>query len=117
MRMILALVVCAAALLVRAAAQEPASSKEPAKASLQGSVIKEPGGEPLRKAIVELIGENQEQSGNFTATSDQEGHFKITAIEPGRYRLFVERAGFLEVDDKHRHSSGIVLSFEAGRRR
>jgi len=114
MRMTLALVVCAAAFLVRAAAQEPTSSKEAAKASLQGSVIKEPGGEPLKKAIVELIGENQEQSGNFTATSDQEGHFKITAIEPGRYRLFVERAGFLEVDDKHRHSSGIVLSFEAG---
>jgi protocatechuate 3,4-dioxygenase beta subunit len=119
MRMTLALAVCVAALMARAPAQSPATtSKEPPKASLEGSVIKEPGGEPLKKAIIEMIGEmtgeNQEQSGNFTATSDQDGHFKVTGIEPGRYRLFVERTGYLEVDDKHRQSSGIVLSFESG---
>src|ERR1700757_948767 len=114
MRMTLALVVCVAALIERAPAQSSPTSKEPPKASLEGSVIKEPGGEPLKKAIIEMIGENQEQSGNFTATSDQDGHFKVTGIEPGRYRLFVERTGYLEVDDKRRQSSGIVLSFDAG---
>jgi len=35
-------------------------------------------------------------------------------IHPGRYRLFVERTGYLEVDAKHRRSEGTVLSLEAG---
>lgn len=114
MRTTLALVLCAGALLSWAAAQEPVSSKEAALATLEGMVVKDPGGEPLKKAILELIGDNQEQSGNYTATSDQQGHFKISAIEPGRYHLFVERTGYLAVDDKRRQLSGVVLSFEAG---
>jgi protocatechuate 3,4-dioxygenase beta subunit len=120
MRMTLAFVVCAAELLLRAAAQAPVSSqetvstKESPTASLEGRVVKDPGGEPLKKAIVELIGENQEEAGNYTATSDQEGHFKITGIRAGRYHLFVERTGYLEVDEKHRHSAGLALSFDAG---
>jgi protocatechuate 3,4-dioxygenase beta subunit len=112
--MTLALVVCVAALAFRASAQSLAPPNKKLKASLEGSVVKEPGGEPLKKAILELIGENQEQSGNYTATSDQDGKFKVTGIEPGRYHLFVERAGYLAVDDKRRQSSGIVLSFESG---
>lgn len=114
MRMSLGIVVCASALALSAAAQNPALSKEPAKASLEGSVVKEPGGEPVKKAIVELIGENQEEGGNHTATSDQEGHFKITGVEAGRYRLFVERPGFLQVDKKRRRSEGMLLSFDSG---
>jgi Carboxypeptidase regulatory-like domain len=114
MRMSLGIVVCIAALTISVAAQNPATSKEILKASLEGSVVKEPAGEALKKAIVELIGENQDEGGNYTATSDPEGHFKITAIQPGRYRLFVERTGYMEVDHKRRHSEGIVLSFEAG---
>jgi Carboxypeptidase regulatory-like domain len=120
MRTTLALVVCVAALLLRAAAQEPASSPEPSPtkesttASLAGRVVKDPGGEPVKKAIIELIGENHEEGGNYTATSDQEGHFKVLAIRPGRYHMFVERPGFLAVDEKHRQSTGLTLSFEAG---
>ena len=114
MRTTLALVVCAGALLSWAAAQEPVSSKEPAPATLEGMVVKDAGGEPLKKAIIELIGENQEEGGNYTATSDQEGHFKVTGIRAGRYHMLVERIGYLEVDEKHRHSDGMTLSFEAG---
>jgi Carboxypeptidase regulatory-like domain len=114
MRMTLALVVCAAALFSCVAAQEPVSSKEPALATLEGMVVKDPDGELLKKAIIELIGENQEESGNYTATSDQEDHFKVTGIRPGRYHMFVERSGYLEVDAKHRQSTGMTLSFDAG---
>ena len=114
MRTTLALVVCAAALVCCAAGQEPVSSKEPALATLEGMVVKDPGGEPLKKAIIELIGENQEEGGNYTATSDQQGHFKVTGIRPGRYYQFVERTGYLEVDEKHRHFGGATLSFDAG---
>jgi hypothetical protein len=102
------------ALFFRAAAQEPVSSKEPALATLEGMVVKDPGGEPLKKAIIELIGENQEESGNYTATSDAEGHYKVTAIQPGRYRFMVERTGYLEAHGKDRYYMGVTLSFRAG---
>lgn len=107
--------VCALAFAASGMAQTPANEpKAPTKASVQGSVVKEPSGEPLKKAIIELIGENQEASGNYTATSDQDGHFKITEILAGRYLMFVERTGYLEVDAKSRRSGGISLSLEAG---
>src|SRR5262249_48197379 len=116
MRMKLAgIVVCFLALAECVPAQtKTTETKAPAKASLQGSVVKEPSEEPLKKAIIELIGENQEEGGNYTATSDQDGHFKITDILPGRYLMVAERTGYLEVDAKRRRSGGISLSFEAG---
>jgi protocatechuate 3,4-dioxygenase beta subunit len=115
----LSIFVCLFALSAAARAQAPAaqippSSKDSSKTSLQGSVVKEPGGEALKKAIVELIAENQEDGGNYTATSDQDGLFKIEGITPGRYRIFVERTGFLEVDVKHRRSQGRSLSLASG---
>lgn len=106
--------VCVVALARSSTAQSPSTGKAPAQASLEGKVAKEPAGEPLKKAIIELIGENQEEGGNYTATSDQDGHFKIVGIQPGRYRLFVERTGYIEVDAKRRHSDGVALSLEAG---
>jgi Carboxypeptidase regulatory-like domain len=102
------------ALAFRMEAQTAEAAKEPAKASLEGSVVKEPGGEPLKKAIIELITENQEEGSNYTATSDQDGHFKIMGIVAGRYQIFVERTGYIEVDEKRRRLQGIALSFEAG---
>ncbi len=98
----------------RSEAQSVAPARAPAKASLEGSVVKEPDGEPLKKAIVELIAENQEEGGNYTATSDADGRFKIVDILPGRYKMFVERTGYIEVDQKRRRSPGVALSFEAG---
>jgi protocatechuate 3,4-dioxygenase beta subunit len=108
------MLVCLLALGRQASAQDAPAAKETGKASLEGTVNKEPGGEPLKKAIVEVIAENQEEGGNYTATSDQDGHFKIRGIQPGRYRMFVERPGYLEVDEKRRRSQGVVLAFGAG---
>jgi hypothetical protein len=34
-------------------------------------VVREPGGEPLKKASIEPIGHDQEESGNYTAASDR----------------------------------------------
>ena len=107
--------VCFLALAASALAQTNASeAKAPAKATLQGSVVKEPSGEPLKKAVIEVITENQEEGGNYTATSDQDGHFKITGIVAGRYMIFAERTGYIEVDEKRRRLQGTALSFEAG---
>ena len=108
------MLVCLLALAGQVFAQDVATAKETGPASLEGKVVKEPSGEPLKKAIVEVIAENQEEGGNYTATSNQDGQFKIAGIQPGRYRMFVERPGFVEVDQKRRRSYSIALSLVAG---
>jgi len=108
------ILVCTLSLAIGVAGQIPSTEKALAKASLEGSVVKEPSGEPIKKAIIELIGHDQEEGGNYTATSDPEGHYKISDIQPGRYSLFVERTGYIEVDKKRRRTEGIAISLEAG---
>jgi protocatechuate 3,4-dioxygenase beta subunit len=108
------MLVCLLALGRQASAQDAPAAKETGKASLEGNVVKEPTGEPLKKAIVELIAENQEEGGNYTATSNQEGRFRIANIQPGRYKLFGERPGYIEVDKHRRRSQGVSLSLEPG---
>jgi protocatechuate 3,4-dioxygenase beta subunit len=84
-------------------------------ASLAGRVVKDPGGEPLKKAIIELIQDTAGESAhNYTATSDSEGSFSISNITPGLYHLLIERTGYLFVDAKHHRSDSTTLSFEQG---
>jgi protocatechuate 3,4-dioxygenase beta subunit len=94
--------------------QNAESPKEPAKCSFEGTIVKDPDDEPIKKAIIEMIGENQGEGGNYTATSDAEGRFKIADILPGRYRVVLERTGYVGIDKKRRISRGWMLSIEAG---
>ena len=88
-----------------AAAQGPANATRPVKrAVIDGTVSKDPGGEPVKKALIELIAENQAEGGDYTAVTGADGVFHIEGIVPGRYRLFAERTGFLEVDKHHARS-------------
>jgi Carboxypeptidase regulatory-like domain len=83
-------------------------------AILQGIVTKDPGSVPLKKALIELIADSQNDSRNYTALSGADGSFRIEDVVPGRYRLFAERSGYQEID-KHRHrSEGRLLTFSAG---
>lgn len=61
-------------------------------------VIKEPGSEPLKKVLVQVVAENQKEGGNYTATTDADGRFYIDHVAPSRYRIFFERTGFVEVN-------------------
>jgi hypothetical protein len=92
----------------------PATSTHPARAILQGIVTKDPGGEPVKKAVIELIAESQSDGGNYTAISAVDGTFHIDGVAPGRYRLFVERTGYLEVDKQRPRAEGRVLTLSAG---
>jgi hypothetical protein len=83
-------------------------------ASLQGIVIKDPGSEPIKKAVIELIAESQSDGANYTAVSGADGSFQIENIVPGRYRFFVERTGYQETDKNHRATDGHLLSLRAG---
>ncbi len=86
----------------------------PKRAAIEGVVTKEPGSEPVKKALIELIAENQAQGGDYTAVSGMDGAFRIENILPGRYRLFVERTGLLDTDKSHQRSEGRVLALAAG---
>jgi len=109
---------CLTLLLVGASALAQSSSgslsKPASRALLEGIVTKEPGGEPVKKALIELIAENQAEGGDYTAVSGADGMFHIEGIVPGRYRLFTERTGFLEVDKHHTRSDSRVLTLAAG---
>jgi len=98
-----------------APAQNPSSAaKAPSRAAIGGIVTKDPGGEPVKKAVIELIAENQTEGGDYTAVTDADGAFQIEGIAPGRYLLFAERTGLLEADKHHARSAGRVLTLASG---
>lgn len=103
---------CLILFLACALAGQP-TPKPASSAVIAGVVVKNPGSEPVRKAVIELIAENQSEGGNYTAVTAADGTFRIEGIAPGRYHLFVERTGLLETS-KRRGNDGRVLTLAAG---
>src|ERR1700751_2246914 len=91
-------------------AQEATKSR----ATIEGMVSRDPDSQPVKKALIELIAENQTQGGDYTAVTSAEGTFRIENIIPGRYHLFAERTGLLDVDRQRTHSDGRVLTLTPG---
>jgi hypothetical protein len=108
------LVAAAAALSLQSPTSSSAQTSTSARAVIAGIVTKDPGSEPVKKALIELIAESQSDGGNYTALTGLDGGFRIENVVPGRYRLFVERSGFQEIDKHHRRSEGRVLTLGAG---
>jgi hypothetical protein len=112
------LVVLAAALsaqsLPSSSSSSGAQTSAPARAVLSGIVTKDPGSEPVKKAVIELIAESPSGGGNYTAITGADGSFRIENILPGRYRMFVERTGFQEIDKHHHRTDGRTLTLTAG---
>jgi protocatechuate 3,4-dioxygenase beta subunit len=88
-------------------------SKAAAHASVEGIVTKEPGSEPVKKALIELIAEDQSAGGDYTAVSGIDGKFHIEGVLPGHYHLFVERTGLLDSDKHHGRTEGRILTLTA----
>jgi hypothetical protein len=82
--------------------------------SIAGIVVKEPGSEPLKKVLVQVIAENQKEGGNYTASTDADGHFHIENVVPGRYRLFLERTGFVGTNERGFKSDTNIFTIQAG---
>src|SRR5260370_17968266 len=71
----------------------------PKKAVVTGRVLNATTGEPVKKAHVALskaeAGDaDEDASPSFVANTDADGHFLFDAVEPGNYRLAVQRSGF-----------------------
>jgi sarcosine oxidase gamma subunit len=102
------------ALSLQSPTASAAQTSTPARATLSGIVTKDPGSEPVKKALIELIAESQSDGANYTALTGVDGWFRIENIVPGRYRLFVERSGYQEIDKHQRRTEGRVLTLGAG---
>jgi hypothetical protein len=83
-------------------------------AILRGIVTKDSGSAPLKKALIELIADSQNDGRNYTAVSGADGSFRIEDVVPGRYRLFAERSGYQEIDKHRLRSEGRLLTLSAG---
>jgi protocatechuate 3,4-dioxygenase beta subunit len=100
--------------LCASAAGQTTNASNSARATIAGIVTKEPGSEPVKKALIEVIAENQSEGGDYTAITAADGAFRIEGITPGRYHLFVERTGLLDLDKRHARSDGRILTLVAG---
>jgi hypothetical protein len=96
------------------AVQTPAL-KPPSICTVQGQIIQQPGGQPIRKANVRLSGaaEGQGDEADLVAVTDADGYFKIEDAKPGTYRVHYDRSGYVDAEKRH-HGNGMLLSLEAG---
>lgn len=70
--------------------------KETPKQSVQGKVVDVRSGQPIRKVNVHLRGGTGGSYGPLSATTSADGTFTIEDLEPGRYFVTLERAGFVQ---------------------
>ena len=84
------------------------------RATIEGIVTRDPDSQPVKKALIELIADNQAQGGNYTTLTGPDGAFRVENITPGRYHLFAERSGFLDTDKQRGRSDGRILTLTAG---
>lgn len=108
---------CAGVLASPIAAQQP-GEKPPEKCWIEGTVVRVGTNEPLRKARISL--ERAESRGQPAAAvvSDASGKFILKEVDPGRYRLNVERNGYVRQQYGQRGPGqpGAILTLEPGRR-
>jgi hypothetical protein len=111
--MVWLVVLATASLVAQSSVSSGVQTSPHAQASLSGIIIKDPGSEPVKKALIELIAESQSDGTNYTALTGADGGFHIENIAPGRYHLFVERSGFQEIDKHRRRVDGRVITLSA----
>lgn len=73
----------------------PAAAQPPKQAVLEGKVISQTSGTPLKKTMLRLFPSAIGGVGRAVTTeSDEEGRFSFPRVEPGIYSLTGERAGY-----------------------
>jgi len=66
--------------------------------NVQGRVVADPGGQGIRKVIVELTGQNLEAQQDYTTATDATGQFRIEGVMAGEYSVSLRRAGYVRVN-------------------
>ncbi len=82
-------------LVLTCTAQQPAPD-DSQFASIDGTVINSITKEPVKKALVSLAEAEGAHDSALVATTDEAGHFRFADLKPDRYRLTVEKDGFVD---------------------
>jgi Carboxypeptidase regulatory-like domain len=108
------------AIIAFLAVLQAASAQQPAKASIEGAVLRAGTDEPLATVHVTLTRDSQgpvtTSSVPLDTTTDSLGHYAIQGIDPGAYRLTFTSNGFVkqEYGQKVFPGAGAVLSLGGG---
>jgi len=111
--------------ILPSSAQQLAQEKPPEKCVVEGTVVAAATGEPLKKARLALMKAESRDFGRdrpYTASSDASGRFLLREVEPGRYRLRVERDGYVGQEYGERRSGrmwerrGAILTLLPGQK-
>src|SRR5258708_39981943 len=80
----------------RAIAQVAGSTaaKPAGRAVFGGMVTKDPGGEPVKQALIELMAENQAEGGDYTAINRADGRLRLEGMVAGSTQLSPSRPGW-----------------------
>ena len=76
-------------------------------AKISGRVIAADTGSPIRRAQINI--NSRDAQFNRSITTDSEGRYEIASLPAGRYRLFVDKAGYVALE------YGQARPFEAGK--
>ena len=76
-------------------------------ARISGRVVAADTGSPIRRAQINV--NSREAQFNRSVTTDSEGRYEFASLPAGRYRLFVEKAGYVTLE------YGQARPFEAGK--
>jgi len=100
----------------------PPDAADTKPASVSGKTVTSTG-QPIKKTMLTLrwvsgLGSGQAMPNPYTATSDAEGNFTFEAVDPGRYMLSGDRAGFQRqtYGARRPNSGGTVLALTAGQK-
>jgi Carboxypeptidase regulatory-like domain len=77
------LLIASSCLVAAAFGLQNASQKNNSGITIQGKVIQEPGGQPIRKASVQFSARDGQSNGQYSDTTDAEGRFKVDDLKPG----------------------------------
>jgi protocatechuate 3,4-dioxygenase beta subunit len=89
------LLIAFSCLVAVAFALQNASPKNVSGITIQGTVLQEPGGQPIRKANVRFSTRDGQSMDQYSDTTDADGRFKVDNVKPGRYASSVEHPGFV----------------------
>jgi protocatechuate 3,4-dioxygenase beta subunit len=107
---VIRLLIAFSCLVAVAFALQNASQKNNSGITIQGRVLQEPGGQPIRKASVQFSARDGQSNGQFSDTTDAEGRFKVDDLKPGRYMATVEHPGFVQSVSGKQSASILLLS-------
>jgi protocatechuate 3,4-dioxygenase beta subunit len=100
--------------LVAVAGAQDKNSPDPKLCSVSGIAIKEPGSQPLKKAILTLITDKQGEARTYTTPTDSDGHFTIENVPPGNYQVLLEKTGYVEINSRKHKLETRALTLSPG---